>query len=265
MRKPAVSGKFYPSNKEELEDQISQAFAPLSSSESAGVISPHAGYIYSGITAAHAHASMGPADTYIILGPNHTGLGSELSVSLDNWLTPVGTSKADQGLAQLIIDKTGAEHDELAHQSEHSIEVQLPFLQFRHEGSLVVPICMMQSERDPAFYEKFGNQLAEIVQGQEKTVKVVASSDFSHFVTEEEAKRGDMKAIEFIQNLDIAGFIETVFDEQISICGYGPIAALMAFSATLGIKKAELLKYDTSATASGDHDRVVGYAAIAFR
>jgi len=265
MRKPAVSGQFYPSTKEELEDQISQVFAPIPSSDSVGIVSPHAGYVYSGLTAACAHANLGPADTYILLGPNHTGTGSELSVSKDNWMTPLGTSKSDQELAQLIIDRTAAEHDEFAHQREHSIEVQLPFLQFRSQESKIVPICMMQSERNPPFYEEFGKQLAEIVQEQEKTIKIVASSDFSHYVSEETAKQNDMGAIEFIQNMNIPGFLEKIFDESISICGFGPISTLMSFSKTLGIKKAELLKYDTSATASGDHERVVGYAAIAFR
>lgn len=265
MREPAVSGQFYPSTKEEIDEQLSQAFAPIPSSESAGVVSPHAGYIYSGLTAAHAFSNLGPADTYIILGPSHKGMASELSVSLDNWMTPLGTSKTDQELASIILEKTSAEHDELAHRGEHSIEVQLPFLQFRYAESKIVPICMMQSERSPAFYEEFGKQLAGIVQGQEKSIKVIASSDFSHHMPEAAAKQNDEKAIEHIKSLDVAGFIETIFDESISICGFGPIAALMSLSKSLGIKKAELLKYDTSATASGDHDNVVGYAAIAFR
>jgi len=265
MRKPAVSGKFYSSDREELENQLSQAFASIPTSDAKGVVSPHAGYMYSGVTAAHAHAAIGPADTYILLGPNHTGLGSELGVSMENWLTPLGTSKIDTELAQQIIDKTEAEQDELAHSREHSIEVQLPFIQFRHEGSRIVPIAMMQSEHSPPFYEKFGKQLAEIVRGQQKTVKVIASSDFSHFVPETTAKENDMKAIKFIEQLDLTNFVELIFDEQISICGFGPISALISFSETLGIKRAELLRYDTSATASGDHDNVVGYAAIVFR
>ena len=265
MRNQIVAGQFYPLSPENLKESLTSFLSALPTSESLAVVSPHAGYIYSGQTAAYSFSNLGPADTYILLGPSHTGMGSELSVSTQPWQTPLGQVQPDTNLAQKIISSTSANHDELAHQSEHSLEVQLPFLQHLHPGSQIVPICMMQTSFDPKFYESFGTQLAKIIKSETKTIRIIASSDFSHFVPEAQASEQDHQAIQFIQDLDTRGFLNYVHENQISICGYGPIATAISISKTLGIKKAELLKYDTSASRTGDTKSVVGYASITFQ
>ncbi len=261
MRVPAVSGQFYPRSKDDLRQEVSRCFADTPSTERAalGAVVPHAGYIYSGKTAAYVYSTLPRADTFVMLGPNHTGLGSPISVSSDIWSTPLGEVKSDiefiRALPKKIIDM-----DESAHRYEHSIEVQLPFLQYRIGEFNIVHICMGMQDEETAL--DVGLELAEAVRMTNKKIVIIASSDFTHYRSEKVARENDAYFIKPILDLDIMGFYQRLHERNASVCGYGPIAAMLAATKSLGAKKASLLKYSTSGDVSGDLSAVVGYAGI---
>ncbi len=261
MRAPAVSGQFYPRGKNDLEKQLKRCFEGVPQGERSviGAVVPHAGYIYSGNTAAHVYSVLPEADTYIILGPNHTGYGSPVSVSTETWSTPMGEVGIDidfiKALPRRIIDL-----DESAHKYEHSIEVQLPFLQHRFSGFNIVPICMRMQDEETATY--VGNELAEATEKMNKKIVIIASSDFSHYKKYKVASDDDAYFISSILDLDIQGFYRKLYERNASVCGYGAIAAMLYASKKLGAKKGTLLKYSTSGDITGDLTAVVGYAGI---
>lgn len=268
MREPAVAGEFYPSEPDELRRSIELAFLhPLgpgrvpSLSERregriVGGVVPHAGYMYSGPVAAHFYYELardGFPETFIIIGPNHTGMGSLVSITMDDFRTPFGIARVDRELAERI-HRDVVDIDRDAHAYEHSVEVQLPFLQFFRREIRFVPIVMMA--QDYEFAEALARIISEAIDG--KDAVIIASSDFSHYVPREVAYGNDIKGIERILAGDVRGFYEALRKYRISACGYGPIATVLL--ATRG--KARLLKYATS----GDvfrMEEVVGYASIA--
>ena len=262
IREAAVAGSFYPGEREKLLAQLRGFFKGLAKDAgSSCVVAPHAGYIYSGKTAAYSFNAWGTADTFVILSPNHTGLGEIISVSdADCWETPLGKIAVDASLRETLLKKLGISADDLAHIQEHSIEVQLPFIQFLFPDAKILPITLMC--HDLPTLEKLGNALYEICRG--KSIGIIASSDFSHFIPEKSAKEIDARAIKLIEKLDLGGFHSLVTGRGLSICGFAAIIAAMAFCRKAGIKQGKLLKYDTSATATGDRGNVVGYAAIKF-
>ncbi len=226
-------------------------------------MAPHAGYTYSGATAAVSFNSLKKAGTYLLIGPNHTALGDAVAVFPDGaWKTPLGEVKVNGSISKKIAEQVpGASLDRVAHLQEHSLEVQLPFLQVLNKKDFsVVPITLGTEDLDAL--KALGKALYEI--SQEEKIGVIASSDFTHFLTLEEAKEKDMEAIEFIKKLDLEGFEKLVREKNLSICGHTAISSIMEYCKLKGCSKGKLLKYDTSATASGDSLRVVGYAAIAF-
>ena len=190
MRAPAVSGQFYPRNKNDLDREISRCFDGVQAGEKPvlGAVVPHAGYIYSGNTAAHVYSMLPEADTFVLLGPNHTGYGSPVSVSSEKWSTPLGEVDSDiefiKALPRRIIDT-----DETAHKYEHSIEVQLPFLQHRFRDFKIVPICMGMQDEETAL--DVGMELAEAVRKVNKKIVIIASSDFSHYKPDKVAREDD--------------------------------------------------------------------------
>jgi AmmeMemoRadiSam system protein B len=271
VRNATVAGQFYPGTESSLKQQIEESFLdargvgklPIigeGKKNIKGLIVPHAGYIYSGAIASHSYynlAQNGFANTFIILGPNHTGAGSGVSVMTEGtWKTPLGEVPINNTLAEKmhlgIIDR-----DETAHRYEHSIEVQLPFLQFSaHDKSFsFVPICMMMQDYDTS--SEVGKILADVIKS-EKNIVIIASTDFSHagfnymsmppadMRVDDYAKKQDKLAIDKILALDPEGLIKTVHDKNISMCGYGPVAAMLVAAIKLGAKKAELLKYGNS-------------------
>ena len=258
-REPAVAGAFYPRQKEILEKQLNGFFKGLKPGEkSSAVIAPHAGYEYSGKTAAIAFSALQKAETIAVLGPNHTGIGTHISVSnSDFWQTPLGKIQVNAGAREKLLQILGIEAEETAHFQEHSIEVELPFLQFLFKEFKILPICIMGTRLEEL--QGLGNALAGL-----ENISVVASSDFSHFLPEENARKKDLEAIEFIKKIDINGFYNIVREKQLSICGFSPIIAAMQFAKKKGLRSAELLEYETSASATGDSANVVGYAAIKF-
>jgi AmmeMemoRadiSam system protein B len=190
MRTPAVSGQFYPRGKNDLRTEISRCFANITSKERAviGAVVPHAGYMYSGTTAAHVYSALPEADTYVLIGPNHTGYGSPVSVSSETWSTPFGEVNSDldfiKALPKKIIDT-----DESAHRYEHSLEVQLPFLQYRFSDFRIVPICMGMQDEETAL--EVGGEISEAVRKVKRKVVIIASSDFSHYKPDNVAREDD--------------------------------------------------------------------------
>lgn len=288
VRNAAVAGQFYPGTENALKKQIEQCFLDArgcgilpkinqKSPRVKGLVVPHAGYIYSGAIASHSYctlASHGFAETFIILGPNHTGMGSGVSIITEgSWKTPLGVVSINTSLGKAI--RTGIiDQDERAHTYEHSIEVQLPFLQYCAQGKSFdfIPICMMMQDSTTAL--EVGGILAAAVQKSRQPITIIASSDFSHagfnyqsmppegMRVDKYAERQDRLAIEKILAMDPAGLIRTVEDHNITMCGYGPVAAMLSAVKKLGATKAELLKYGTSYEVHPDSS-CVGYGAIA--
>lgn len=268
MRTPAVAGYFYPGEKDELEEMVDEmvkkAKANFPSIDGVGGICPHAGYIYSGHIAAITYASLGglkDAETVVIMGPNHTGEGSLVSVSLLDWETPLGVARCDVALAKKIqANYPIMDFDERAHVDEHSIEVQLPFIQRLNPSARIVCICMMSQDYETA--AAIGKALAKAL--DPKKHMVIASSDFSHYLPAEVAEKKDKKALEFIEDIDGEGFEKAVERFGWSICGHGPIAALIEYAKQKGVKKGKTLMYSNSGERSGDYSSVVGYASVIF-
>ena len=265
MRDPIVAGYFYPSDKKELEKMLEKFFeiarAEVKERENViGIVAPHAGYIYSGLTAAYAYATLPRKlkKTIVIIGPNHTGYGSEVSVYPGGkWKTPLGEVEIDEEFVDdLIRNCRFAEKDEIAHIYEHSIEVQLPFLQFLYGNNFkIVPICLMDQSL------KVAESLAESLLKIKKEFLLIASSDLNHYENYEISRKKDMELINAIISLDSNKFYRVLKNLNVSACGYGGIATLISLTKSLN-GKIELLRYSTSAETNKDYSSVVGYGAL---
>ena len=231
-----------------------------------GLICPHAGYMYSGPVAAHAFyhlAQDGKPDTVVLLGPNHTGYGSALSIMREGtWQTPLGKIEIDTALADDILHETKyLDIDELAHRFEHSLEVQLPFLQYLYGDNFkIVPISYLMQDYDSAV--EIGRALTEALDATNTVV--IASSDMTHYESAKSAAAKDHKALNRVAALDAKGFFDVVEAENISACGYAPITSLITYADGV-CAKAELLSYHNSGDITGDPSSVVGYAAVCFK
>ncbi len=275
-REPAFSGLFYPAFASELRRQIESCFSDKKFGPGNGRIkpekkilagiAPHAGYVYSGPCAAQLYSRI-PHDTktVVILGPNHTGRGSGISASdADSWETPLGKVGVDGKLRQKILDNSKIiDCESSAHAGEHSIEVQLPFLQTVLNDFRIVPVCMMGGDDETC--REVGGAIAKAVSGM-KNVLLLASTDFSHYVSKQEAEMKDSLAIGRIMKLDPEGLIDTVEKIGISMCGPMAVASVLFAAKSLGAKKAELLRHYTSGEITGDYSQgVVGYASLVVR
>ena len=276
LRRPIVAGMFYERNAEALKAQVESCFlhpfGPKKLPEVnlkgpravLGLICPHAGYVYSGSVAANAFfelASDGKPDTIVILGPNHTGLGSGLSIMNEGtWRTPLGDVQVETVVANDIIHETSVlDVDGLAHLQEHSIEVQLPFLQYLYGDKFgFVPICFLMQDLESA--KEVGRALVKALAG--RNAVVIASSDFTHYESQASVNRKDAAAIKAIENLDETQLYSVLEAQNVSACGYAPIAALMTYAKGMGATKAQLLTHKTSGAITGDKTSVVGYAAL---
>jgi len=261
MRLPAVAGQFYPGSKAELEHQLDSMLHPEKELPFLGAVVPHAGYIYSGQVAAKVYSRLPKAETYVIIGPNHHGLGSPVALSRESWRTPLGVVEPDLELADMLAGSI-IDHDETAHLHEHSIEVQIPFLQKRFQGFKILPILMGLQDEQTAL--EVGQELSLAVQKLNHSCIVIASSDFTHYEPQETARKVDAKLLEAILNMDVPELYDRVYRYDATACGYGPIAVTIMAAAALGAKAGRLLAYATSGDVSGDYSQVVGYAAIAF-
>ncbi len=279
-RSPAVAGQFYPADSKELRKVIEWCFrhelGPGDLPEAndgpcalPGVVAPHAGYQFSGPVAAHTYkvlAESGTPETVVILGPNHTGLGSAVATMTDGaWRTPLGSVEIDSEFATALVRECGVMDDDLtSHANEHSIEVQLPFLQYVYgTGFRFVPVCMAMHDLQTA--REVGEAIVDVAKELDRNTVVIASTDFTHYEPHDQAQKKDRKVIERITALDEAGMIEIVERYNVSMCGVGPTAATIVAVKAMGASDGELLKYATSGEVSGDYSQVVGYAAIVFR
>lgn len=269
MRYPIVAGTFYPRTADEIENLLTHFETGITVKRSYGVVSPHAGYIYSGSTALLSISSVDytSIDTVVLLGPNHTGLGRPIAVSLDDWETPLGTLKNDVEFGKTLIKNFEiAEHDEIAHSREHSIEVQLPILQYvlkkRNQSVKIVPICMLDQSFNVS--QNLAEQLIKTTKDTGRNIMIIASSDCSHYVPADWAEKRDREAIGYLLQGDPEGFDRVRRMNHLTFCGYGPIITLTTYAIINGFGGAELLKYTHSGIITGDYTEVVGYAAIRF-
>lgn len=278
IRRPNVASQFYEGNAEALRAQITSCFLhPLGPKKLpqvnfhshprkiVGLICPHAGYMYSGPVAASAFYELavdGKPDTVVLLGPNHTGYGSGLALMREGfWRTPLGDVELDSGLADTILHETSiVDVDETAHRYEHSIEVQLPFLQFLYGNAFkIVPICFLMQDYDSAV--EVGRALVEALDS--KNALVIASSDMTHYEPSKTAAAKDQAALKAVTDVDAKRFYQTVETQNITACGYAPITSLITYA--VGVcAKAQLLSYHNSGDVTCDHSSVVGYAAVKF-
>jgi hypothetical protein len=220
--------------------------------------------MFSGPVAAHAYYKLaldGKPDVIVALGPNHTGYGSALAIMNEgSWRTPLGDVEVDAETASQIVRETQIiDVDESAHRLEHSIEVQLPFLQYLYGHRFkIVPICFLMQDLPSA--REVGQAIAKTLAS--KNAVVIASSDMTHYEPQDRAMKNDSTALRAVEAMDEAEFYSTVESHGITACGYGPIAALISAAKTMGAKEAKLLCYKTSGDITGDYSSVVGYAAV---
>lgn len=268
MRYPAVAGQFYPLNKDDLINEIESCFVhklgpgmPTKEGNARRIVSavaPHAGFMASGMNAAHTYKRIkedGLPDTYVIIGPDHHGVPFDFVMCSEDYLTPFGPCKVDKDMAKdlkgLISDSPNA------HRLEHSIEVQIPFIQYIDPDANILPIIMSRQDRLTA------KRLADILKVvcHDRDVVIIASSDLSHYIPKDKATLLDSKVLENITSLNADGIFETIRSNNISACGYGPIATAMMASDP---GSAEVLKYsDSYDSLGGDPRSVVGYASVA--
>jgi hypothetical protein len=298
LRHPAVAGHFYKGSPESLKKQVSEFILPVSEKKQAlGILSPHAGLMYSGAVAGAVYSSLELPDTFVLIGPNHTGLGAPVSImTKGTWETPLGQAGINEPLARSILSHSRRiQEDSLAHLREHSLEVQLPFIQYLKDIFTFVPIQMLDTRLETCIElgravagaiksrgqgsgvrghgEDQGKDRARSAEGMKdegrgtrgempSDVLIVASSDMSHYERAATAKEKDFKAIQRILELDPEGLYHAVREYGITMCGYGPAVAMLTACKLLGATKAELVKYANSGEVSGDYDQVVGYAGI---
>lgn len=227
------------------------------------VVSPHAGFEYSGAVAGAVFSSVQLPGTFVILGPSHRPIQSRIAIMKQGiWETPLGDVSIDSSLAELMMTHTDLiEEDEIAHAHEHSLEVQLPFIQCLREDVAIVPLCLSYHLSFEEL-EELGQAIAEGIREYKQDVLVVASTDMSHYVAQSVAKQKDFLAIERILELDARGLHDIVERENISMCGFQPTTSAIVASNELGGEKASLVLYQTSGDRTGNYSEVVGYAGI---
>jgi len=277
-RNPAVAGEFYPYDADELKTMIKNFLekSKVERRNTIGIVAPHAGYFYCGKTAAAVYNSVSHGfDTVVIIGPNHGGAG-EVTTSLDVWKTPLGSINPDRDFVKGISKDSIIIEDSKSHMSEHSIEVQLPWLQYRFEEFKIVPISINPVYFDLDTCKEIGTRISETATYLRRKILIVASSDFTHYgpmynyepfkgndkEVLDKIKETDMQVINHIINLKPVDVIETCEEKKLTICGYGAIASMLFAAKDLNAKKGELIDYSTSFDKSKSMDAVVGYAGI---
>lgn len=277
VRKPAVAGSFYPSDPSELSTLIDECYthpigpgvippAPVGEARVVSVVSPHAGYEYSGPVAAHSYlhvSSLRDPDLIVVVAPNHYGIGSGVSTFKEGeWETPLGRMKVDsEATAELVRVSGITAFDPNSQAQEHSLEVQLPFLQRVYGDSVpILPISLLFQDQDTA--KAMANSIVKVI-GKRKAV-LIASSDLTHYEPADEARRKDLALIDCITRMDSDAFYSALESLQATACGFGPIATVMEASLALGLRKGELLRYANSGDTSGDNSKVVGYGSLRF-
>ena len=270
IRKACVADQFYPSNTEELGNMI-DAFLDQhkdqlnengTKSRATAIVAPHAGYIYSGGVAGSVYSMVEVPENVILIGPNHTGIGERVSIMVEgSWEMPFGTVEINEELASILASSTPLfTINNSAHVSEHSLEVQLPFLQRLNPSVKIVPITVMAANPDECV--QLGKSMAKCIREYNHDVLIVVSSDMNHYESEESTRVKDHLAIEKVLALDSRALLETTRSKQITMCGVLPTAIAIEAAIALEAVTARLVKHATSGEVSGDYDHVVGYAGI---
>lgn len=266
IRHPVVAGQFYPGLPSSLEAQIKGFIDEQAPKEEVlGLVSPHAGYIYSGPVAGAVISRIKVKDIFVIMGPNHTGLGQPFSIMTEGtWATPLGEVEIDSELGKRILEASPhLKQDHVAHLEEHSIEVQLPFLQYFRPDVKIVPIVLTHSTGTT--YKEIGKGIAKAITDLRREAVIMASSDMTHYEPQESANMKDNQAIEAILELNEDELLKRIEEFHITMCGYAPTVTLISACKELGARQAELVRYQTSGDITGDYRSVVGYAGIILR
>ncbi len=265
QRSPAVAHQFYPGDRGTLISALQKLIPEVpatSKSKAIALISPHAGYIYSGPCAGETFAGVDIPPDVVLMGPNHHGQGAMVALmNRGDWLMPQGPVQINEQLADLVLaGQEVIEVDELAHRHEHSLEVQVPFLQYLQPDLRLVPLCI--SHIPYPICVAVGEQLAAAIKSYGKPVLIVASSDMTHYESRQAASRKDRLAIDQVEALDPQGLYNTVVGQGITMCGIMPATIALVAALKLGASKAKLVRYTDSGEASGDTNQVVGYAGL---
>ncbi|KAF0218544.1 MAG: hypothetical protein FD174_2844 [Geobacteraceae bacterium] len=263
IRQPAVSGQFYTSDTRKLRLELENLVTSATPKEKVlGIIAPHAGYVYSGAVAGAVYGEIEVPRSVIILGPNHHGIGARAALYPGGgWLTPLGTVSVNRPLAELIKKHSPlVEDDAAAHHYEHSLEVQVPFLQYTRPDVTIVPLCL--GFGDFAGCSALGKGIAQAIQEFGKEVLIVASSDMTHYEPADEAKKKDDLAIMEVLALNPEGLLKVCRDRKITMCGVIPAVTMLVAAKELGAGHARLVSYATSGDVTGDSRQVVAYAAL---
>jgi len=264
MRSPVVADRFYPGRTSELRSTLQRLVPEITDERkrhAIAAISPHAGYVYSGGVAGETIGNVQVPGTVVILGPNHHGMGATLALGTEDWQMPLGDVEIDRNLAELILERSQViTGDETAQAYEHSLEVQVPFLQYCNSSVKIVPIVV--SHVPYSVSVEAAKDLAGAIKAYAEPVLMLASTDMTHYESREDASRKDHLALERIEALDPQGLYDTVIGNRISMCGIIPTTIVLLAALELGANKAELIRYTDSGEASGDTFQVVGYAGL---
>ena len=263
-RQPAVAGQFYPGNSTQLYHDLAVLIPEVSGKRRViGIIAPHAGYVYSGAIAGKVYGSIAIPTTVLILGPNHHGAGSGVALYPDGeWLTPLGPLTINTRLNALLQHHVPlVRFDTVAHEFEHSLEVQVPFIQYLQPDATVSAICL--GHGDYNVVRQIGEGIAAAIRVYDDNVLIVASSDMTHYESAESARRKDGLALDKVLNLNPEGLLQQCNSEHITMCGVIPAAVMLVAARMLGATHADLVAYGTSGDVSGDNRQVVGYASVA--
>jgi len=267
LRLPAVAGQFYPGNPRELTTAVEAYTSELKTPGKTQVracLVPHAGYMYSGAVAGAVFASIALTRKILLLGVRHYPRGEALAILSEGaWRTPLGDAPVDSGLARRFRQECPAlREDSEAHSREHSLEVEVPFLQVLTPGFSFVPVVV--GTLRPEELKELGEGIARVLAESPEQILIVTSSDMNHYEDDETTRYKDHMAIDRMLKLDPAGLYQVCRDNRITMCGLGPVVAMLTAMQRLGVKNAQLVRYATSADVSGDRSTVVGYAGMTF-
>ena len=261
VRNPAVAGRFYPADKPGLDRMLARIVPVRPRRRAVAVVVPHAGYVYSGAIAGDTYASSVIPDRVVVLCPNHTGRGARAALfAAGRWQMPGGALPVDAELAARLLSETSLEVDTSAHEYEHAVEVQLPFLQHANQNVRITPICLSALPLDECV--TLGEAMARVIGSLDEAILIVVSTDMSHYLAAHDAERLDRLALAPLLSLDAEQLYRTVRARDISMCGYVPATVGAVACRALGARSAELIRYGHSGHVSGDFDRVVGYAGL---
>lgn len=263
VRKPVASGNFYPGTKTILTEELGK-YVPSNKTKKKviGLISPHAGYIFSAGCAGKGYAGVEVPGIVIILGVNHYGFGHPFALDgHDSWKTPLGEAEIHKELREkLVKDSKIFGIDSNASIKEHSLEVQVPFIQYLNPEAKILPITVAGG--DVQRLQAAGQEIAALIKENNGDILMVASTDMSHYLSVDRAREKDKKAIDKILQLDPEGLYNTVLMERISMCGVASTTIMLSAALELGAKKAEIIDYTNSGTVLGDYSRVVAYLSM---